>query len=229
MKGREIGYNQESDSNARQIVPVASVDEVMTGDALDGLMYNNNFNLIEQGKQTIHTDMSVAEAIEHFRKGERVAAGSTQTHRGKKEISYWANPFPLLKDSDGSVLHADLYEKFLATEKQFIEVMTDLVGRDEMILGVVNSQLMAGVYEENSDEDVARCGYGSRDEIEQQGPIRLAHDMIDRIKAIASAKRKRTGNNAKSVSVTIALVGDSRTGKSETAEKMEGLLDLQLV
>ena len=28
---------------------------------------------------------------------------------------------------------------------------------------------------------------------------------------------------------TVALVGDSRTGKSETAEKMEGILRLQLV
>jgi len=31
------------------------------------------------------------------------------------------------------------------------------------------------------------------------------------------------------VSITVALVGDSRTGKSETAEKMEGILRLQLV
>lgn len=229
MKGREVGYNQESGSNARQIVPVASVSEVMTGDPLDGLMYNNNYNIIEQGQQTIHTNMTVVEAIEHFRKGERVAAGSTQTHRGKKEISYWANPFPLLLESDGSVLHPALYEKFLETEKQFTDVMTELVASGEMMLGIVYSQLMAGVYEGNGDEDVARCGYGERDEIEQQGPIRLAYDMIEKIKSIAFDKRARVGNKAKSVSVTIALVGDSRTGKSETSEKIEGLLDLQLV
>ena len=45
MLGREVGYNKESGSNARQIVPVASVEEVMTGHPLDGLMYNNNFTL----------------------------------------------------------------------------------------------------------------------------------------------------------------------------------------
>ena len=53
--------------------------------------------------------------------------------------------------------------------------------------------------------------------------------MIEMIKEIASEKRARNGGATKSESVTIALVGDSRTGKSETAEKMEGLLDLQLV
>ena len=59
-------------------------------------------------------DMSVDEALEHFRKGARVAAGSTQTHRGKVEISYWANPFPLLKDKDWKDLpeHSDLCQKF---------------------------------------------------------------------------------------------------------------------
>lgn len=229
MKGREIGYNNESGSNARQIVPVATVSEVMTGHALDALMYNNNFNIIEQGAPTIHYDMPVMEAIEHFRKGERVAAGSTQTHRGKKEISYWANPFPLLEDSDGTVLHPDLHEKYMVTEKKFTDVMEDLVAKKEMMVGVVNSQLMAGVYENNDDEDITRCGYKNREEIEQDGPVRLAHDMIEKIKSIASEKRERTGGKAKSVSVTVALVGDSRTGKSETAEKMEGLLDLQLV
>jgi hypothetical protein len=229
MKGREIGYNNDSGSNARQIVPVATVSEVMTGHPLDGLMYNNNFNIIEEGAQTIHYDMPVMEAIEHFRKGERVAAGSTQTHRGKKEISYWANPFPLLEESDGTILHPDLHKKYMATEKKFTDVMEDLVAKKEMMVGVVNSQLMAGVYENNDDEDITRCGYKNREEIEQVGPVRLAGDMIEKIKSIASEKRIRAGGDAKSVSVTVALVGDSRTGKSETAEKMEGLLDLQLV
>ena len=53
--------------------------------------------------------------------GARVAAGSTQTHRGKVEISYWANPFPLLKDENGIDLpeHVDLSEKFMNIEKSF--------------------------------------------------------------------------------------------------------------
>lgn len=229
MKGREIGYNKESGSNARQVVPVATVSEVMTGHPLDGLMYNNNFNIIEPGESAIHTDMSVMEAISQFRSGERVAAGSTQTHRGKKEISYWANPFPLLEDAEGNVLHPGLHEKFIKIERRFTGVMESLVAAGEMKVGVVNSQMMAGVFEGVSDEDVSRCGFNSRDEIEQQGPARLAHDMIAMIKTIAREKRARHGGSTISESVTIALVGDSRTGKSETAEKLEGILDLQLV
>ena len=229
MKGREIGYNKESGSNARQVVPVATADEVMTGHPLDGLMYNNNFNIIAEGQPTIHTDMPVMEAIEQFRSGERVAAGSTQTHRGKKEISYWANPFPLLEDGEGKILHPDLHEKYSETEQKFVTVMQDLVAKNEMEVGIVCSQMMAGVYEGVSDDDVTRCGFKNREEIEQRGPERLASDMIEMIKEIASQKRERSGGNSKSESVTIALVGDSRTGKSETAEKMEGILDLQLV
>ena len=42
-------------------------------------------------------------------------------------------------------------------------------------------------------------------------------------------KRKRLGGNAKEVDVTIATIGDSRTGKSEMAEKMEGVLSMSLI
>ncbi len=73
-----------------------------------------------------------------------------------------------------------------------------------------------------------RCGYRDRNDVEQQGPVRLAEDLIDAIKELARAKRNRLAGKSE-VSITVALVGDSRTGKSETAEKMEGILGLQLV
>ena len=81
----------------------------------------------------------------------------------------------------------------------------------------------------SSDEDLSRCGYHKRDEVEQVAPVRLAEDLIDLIKLQAAAKRERLGGDVNDVSITVALVGDSRTGKSETAEKMEGVLSLQLV
>lgn len=229
MLGREVGYNKETGSNARQIVPVTDDTEVGRGDVLDMLLYMNNFTLIEQDACTIDTDMSVEEAIEHFRLGERVAAGSTSTHRGAKESSYWANPFPLLKDNDGTVLHPDLYEKFSVTEAGFIGDLKALVARGEIEVGVAHSQLMAGVYGDNSDDDLARCGYANRDQVELKAPVRLAEDLIDSIKERAKVKRERLGGSVPEVSITVALVGDSRTGKSETAEKMEGILGLNLV
>ena len=229
MAGREVGYNKDTGSNARQIVPVTDVSELFRGDALDVLLYMNNFTLIEPGESTIQADMHIEEALEHFRLGERVAAGSTQTHRGAKESSYWANPFPLLKDSDGTVLHPDLYEKFSENEKGFVGDMNILISRGELKVGVAYSQLMAGAYEGSSDEDIKRCGFSSREEVEQEGPVQLAKDLIGLIKTQAVEKRKRQSEDTGEVSVTVALVGDSRTGKSETAEKMEGILRLQLI
>ncbi|HEY9051224.1 MAG TPA: hypothetical protein VIQ03_06745 [Gammaproteobacteria bacterium] len=229
MMGREVGYNKETGSNARQIVPVTDVNELFREDPLDVLLYMNNFTLIEPGQPTINADMHIEDALEHFRLGERVAAGSTQTHRGSKESSYWANPFPLLKANNGDILHPELFEKFCENEKGFIGDMGVLIGRGELKVGVAYSQLMAGVYVDNSDEDLKRCGFNSRERVEQEGPVKLAEDLIKLIKNIALEKRSRSDKKLKEVSVTVALVGDSRTGKSETAEKMEGILRLQLV
>ncbi len=229
MEGREVGYNNHMGSNARQVVPVAEESEVALGSDLDVLLYMNNFDIKEEGESCIDVDIPVSEAIRHFRKGERVAAGSTQTHRGKKEASYWANPFPTLMSNEGDVLHPDLYERFSETEASFMKDVEELVERGEMYLGVAYSQLMAGVYEKVEDEDVARCGFRDREEIEQVAPERLARELIQMVKRIAARKRDRLGGEAKEIDVTVALVGDSRTGKSETAEKLEGVLGLTLI
>ena len=229
MEGREVGYNNHMGSNARQVVPVAEESEVALGSNLDVLLYLNNFDIKEEGESCIDTEIPVPEAIEHFRKGERVAAGSTQTHRGKKEASYWANPFPALMSNDGDVLHPDLYEQFSETEASFMKDVEALVEREEMYLGVAYSQLMAGVYEGVEDGDVTRCGFANREEIEQVAPERLAHELIQMVKQIAVKKRERLNGDAREVDVTVALVGDSRTGKSETGEKLEGVLGLTLV
>ncbi len=230
MLGREVGYNKDTGSNARQIVPVTDAEELTSGDDLDVLLYMNNFALVSEDKSTIDVDMSIDEAIDHFRLGERVAAGSTQSHRGEKESSYWANPFPLLIDENGKVLHAELNSIFQKNEKNLIKILKILNERGEISLGVAHSQLMAGVYNANSDEDLANCGYNTREEVEQKAPVKLAEDLIDMIKQLATKKRARMGGSSvDELSITVALVGDSRTGKSETAEKMEGILGLQLV
>ena len=229
MAGREVGYNKDTGTNARQIVPVTDRNEVMTGHPLDVLLYMNNFTALTEDDCTIQIDIPVQEAIAHFRLGERVAAGSTQTHRGEKESSYWANPFPLLQEKNGTIIHTDLYEQFQKNERALIESLQTAVGLGELKLGVAHSQLMAGTYKENTDEILAHCGYQDREQVEQVAPVRLAQDLISLIKLQAIAKRARADEKLEEVSITVALVGDSRTGKSETAEKMEGILGLQLV
>ena len=226
--GREIGYNASAGTNARQIVPVAEENEVSTGSDLDLLLYINNYVLKKPGETIVDTNMPVKDAMKHFHDGRRCAAGSTQTGRGGTEISYWANPFPLLKDNDGTILHKDLYEKYTDIEANLIVDVEKLVSKGEMECGVAYSMLMAGVYEGSSDDEVIACGFKNREEIEQEGPTRLAESLIVSIKEFAVKKRERLGNNPYEVDVTVAIIGDSRTGKSETAEKMEGILNMNI-
>ena len=231
MEGREIGYNKHSGTNARQIVPVTEYSEISTGSELDILLYLNNYKLMDPGEDCMKTDMTPDDALEHFRSGARVAAGSTQTHRGDVEISYWANPFPLLKDKDWKVLpeHTDICEKFEEIETKFWNNFKSRVKEGKMQIGLAHSMLMAGVYKESSDELLEKCGFDSRELVEHHGPERAAHDMIKLIKNTAVHKRKLLGDDSiKEVDVTIATIGDSRTGKSEMAEKMEGVLNMSL-
>ena len=229
MEGREIGYNKHAGTNARQIVPVTNYTEVSTGSELDILLYLNNYDLIELGKSCMDVDMQVDEALEHFRKGARVAAGSTQTHRGKVEISYWANPFPLLKDENWNDLpeHIDLSEKFKVIEKKFFDIIRKRVNSGEMKIGVAHSMLMAGVYAENTDKRLVDCGFNNRDLVEHEGPERAAKDMINLIKQTALEKKKKLSEEINEISITVATVGDSRTGKSEMSEKMEEVLSMK--
>jgi hypothetical protein len=54
--------------------------------------------------------------------------------------------------------------------------------------------------------------------------------MIELIKKAAIDKRKALGDETlKQLDITVATIGDSRTGKSEMAEKMEGVLNMSLI
>ncbi len=229
MEGREIGYNKHAGTNARQIVPVTDYTEVSTGSELDILLYLNNYDLIEPGRSCMNVQMDVDEALEHFRKGARVAAGSTQTHRGKIEISYWANPFPLLKDENWKDLpeHEKLSEMFSNIENKFFNIIKKRVRSGEMKIGVAHSMLMAGVYAKNTDKKLTQCGFNNRELVEHEGPERAAKDMIKLIKQTAVDKLKKLNGDVTEINVTVATVGDSRTGKSEMSEKMEEVLSMR--
>ena len=232
MEGREIGYNKHSGTNARQIVPVTEYSEISTGSELDILLYLNNYELIKPGDSCMKTDLTADEVLEHFRSGARVAAGSTQTHRGDVEISYWANPFPLLKDKEWKDLpqHVDLCQRFEKIEKKFWNNFKSRADNGKMKLGLAHSMLMAGVYKDSRNDLLKECGFNDRDMVEHEGPERAAHDMIELIKNTAIEKRKSIGDaSLKEVDVTVATIGDSRTGKSEMAEKMEGVLNMSLI
>ena len=115
-------------------------------------------------------------------------------------------------------------------QKRFFDNFKQRVSDGKMKIGVAHSMLMAGVYKESSDDVLKKGGFSEREMVEHHGPERAAHDMIDLIKSAAVEKRKRMNNGkAKEVDITIATIGDSRTGKSEMAEKMEGVLSMSLI
>ena len=119
---------------------------------------------------------------------------------------------------------------FLGIEKKFWDNFKTRAKKGKMKIGVAHSMLMAGVYKESSDKLLKKCGFQDREMVEHEGPERAAHDMIELIKNTAIEKRKAMGKkNLKEVDVTVATIGDSRTGKSEMAEKMEGVLNMSLI
>ena len=96
-----------------------------------------------------------------------------------------------------------------------------------MKIGVAHSMLMAGVYAKNTDEKLVKCGFNNRELVEHEGPERAARDMIKLIKRTALDKIRKTKGDITEVSITVATVGDSRTGKSEMSEKMEEVLSMR--
>ena len=63
--------------------------------------------------------------------------------------------------------------------------------------------------------------------VEHEGPERAAKDMINLIKQTALEKKKKLSEEINEISITVATVGDSRTGKSEMSEKMEEVLSMK--
>ena len=115
-------------------------------------------------------------------------------------------------------------------KKKFWNNFKSRADNGKMKLGLAHSMLMAGVYKDSSNDLLKECGFNDRDMVEHEGPERAAHDMIELIKNTAIEKRKSIGDaSLKEVDITVATIGDSRTGKSEMAEKMEGVLNMSLI
>ena len=96
-----------------------------------------------------------------------------------------------------------------------------------MKIGVAHSMLMAGVYAKNTDKRLIECGFNNRELVAHEGPERAAKDMINLIKTTAIDKVGKLRKKVDEISITVATVGDSRTGKSEMSEKMEEVLSMK--
>ncbi|MGL4763241.1 MAG: phosphoenolpyruvate carboxykinase [Sarcina sp.] len=100
--------------NARLVIPVATYEEIMEGYKVDLFLYANNYTDVRDGRDSISYFDTPKAAIDTFRKGARVAKGTT-TELGLVE-SYFANPFgPVQKSEECDVLldkyFAKMFEK----------------------------------------------------------------------------------------------------------------------
>ena len=111
--------------NARLVIPVASYEEIMAGYKVDLFLYANNYTDIRDGKKSISYFNTAEEAIDTFRKGARVAKGTT-TELGLVE-SYFANPFgPAQKSKECDVLLDRYFNKMFANNIKVGEINTCL-------------------------------------------------------------------------------------------------------
>jgi hypothetical protein len=88
--------------NARAILPVTTLKEVLQGYPVDFLLYANNYEEVDDAHPFFDEFHSVDDALEVFREGTRMAKGTT-TEKGIVH-SYFANIF-------GPPQYEDLHEK----------------------------------------------------------------------------------------------------------------------
>ena len=103
---RAIFMNPDK-SNSRLIIPVATYPQIMAGYDVDMLLYANNYSA-EDIEIEFYDNLD--EAINEFKRGARVAKGTTQ-EKGLVE-SFFANPFgPVQKKKEASKIIDEMFRK----------------------------------------------------------------------------------------------------------------------
>ncbi|HNX94332.1 MAG TPA: hypothetical protein PKL14_04155 [Holophaga sp.] len=77
--------------NARVVIPITTLDEVLHGYPLDFILYGNNYEEVNEGSPVLQRFDNAEEAISTFRAGNAMSKGTT-TQEGLTH-SYFANPF----------------------------------------------------------------------------------------------------------------------------------------
>ncbi len=94
-------------SNARIVLPISSYDDITTGINIDAILYANNY---EEKENKIRLFDDINSALEVFKKGARVAKGTT----GETGLvtTFFANPFGPVQLQEETNLLLDKYFKY---------------------------------------------------------------------------------------------------------------------
>ena len=109
-------------SNARIVLPISSYDDITTGINIDYILYANNY---EESANKIRLFDNVASALEVFKKGARVAKGTT----GETGLvtTFFANPFgPVQLEEETNVLLDKYFNYFFDNNIKVGEIYTGL-------------------------------------------------------------------------------------------------------
>lgn len=120
--------------NARLVLPVATYNEIMEGYKVDLFLYANNYTDIKNNEKSIRYFETPKDAIEVFRKGARMAKGTT-TENGLVE-SYFANPFgPAQKSEQCDILLDKYFNKMFEKGIKVGEINTCLAIKGKEKIG----------------------------------------------------------------------------------------------
>ena len=109
-------------SNARIVLPISSYDDITSGIEIDAILYANNY---EKKEEKIRTFSNKAEALEVFKRGARVAKGTT----GETGLvtTFFANPFgPVQLQEETNVLLDKYFDYLFENNVQVGEIYTGL-------------------------------------------------------------------------------------------------------
>ena len=110
---RSIFMNPDK-TNARLVMPVAPYHVITKGHKVDLFYYANNYTGVEEGGKYLEYFENVEDAIEVFKKGARMAKGTT-TEKGLVD-TFFANPFgPVQKEEETNKI-IDKYYKAMFNE-----------------------------------------------------------------------------------------------------------------
>lgn len=126
--------------NARAVIPITTLQEVLKGYKVDYFLYANNYEEVDDGHPIFEEFFSAEEAIAVFREGVRLAKGTT-TEKGLVR-SYFANIF-------GPIQYKELHERIAL--RYFSKLFENKVK-----VGQLRTRLGIPGYEQKGPEKAAR-------------------------------------------------------------------------
>jgi len=131
--------------NARAVLPITTLKEVLEGQNVDMILYANNYENVEEENNYLNFFKEWKEAFQVFKEGKRMAKGTT-TETGLTK-SYFANPFGPHQYKD---MHEALAEKYF---KHFYE--------EKILVGEIRTMLGIKGYETKGPEQAAKALFNS--------------------------------------------------------------------